>query len=812
MTSLPSPSWPVVRRFDADHLHRVSLPVGGIGTGTIGFGGRGDLRDVEIANRPAKGFVPDIASLIVRVAGADRAPALKVLEGPLDPSEYEGSSGSPAHNHGLPRFRQAEYLTAYPFGRVQLTDPHFPVAAAVEAWNPFIPVDVESSSLPLAVFDVTLVNVTDEELSVSLAFNLRNTLGAMRRGAEAPVGHNTLIEGAGYAGVHLQPGEGGLPEDTGDIAIAVVDGQDVSRRTNWAELTWGGPALDFADDLLDDGALDERPAGVRRPVGSVCERRTLQAGETTTVRLLMSWRFPDRGSWADAEPTVTNHYTTLFDDSASVLSAVVPRLEDLRVRTEEFVKAYWGSDLPDVVKEAALANVSTLRTQTCFRTDDGRFFGWEGCNDDVGCCSGSCTHVWNYEQATPFLFGELARSMREVELEQATTDSGFMSFRVGLPLADSAQEWQVAAADGQMGCIIKLYREWRLSGDDAFLRRHWPRARAALEFCWVPGGWDADVDGVMEGVQHNTMDVEYHGPNPQMEVWYLAALRSAAAMATYVGDDSFASKCTDLADRGRDWTEANLFNGDYYEHKVQTSDHAAPGLAISGLTPALQLGAGCLIDQLVGQFLAHVAGLGHLLDKEQMTTALRSVVKFNRREGFFDHNNVMRSYVLGDETAVLMASYPHGERPKEPFSYFTEVMTGFEYTLAAGLAYEGDIDEALRVVADIRERYDGRRRNPYDEAECGHHYARAMASWGMLLALSTFHYDGVDQTMTIASGSQFFSTGDAWGTVATEGSEATLRVLGGELTLSALTIPGVGSARLESKALAMGDSLELSLS
>jgi non-lysosomal glucosylceramidase len=811
MTSLPSPSWPVVRRFDADHLHRVCLPVGGIGTGTIGFGGRGDLRDVEIANRPAKGFVPDIASLFVRVAGNAMTPALKVLEGPLDLSDYEGSSGSPAHNHGLPRFRAAEYLTAYPFGRVHLTDPRFPVEAAVEAWNPFIPVDVDSSSLPLAVFDVTLANVSDADLSVSVVFNLRNTLGAMRLRADAPVGRNRLIEGPGFTGVQLLPGASGLPEDTGDIAIAVVHGEDVSRRTNWAELTWGGSPLDFADDLLQDGALDERPVGVRRPVASVCERRSLAPGEATTIRLLMSWRFPDRGSWSDAEPTVTNHYATVFDDSVSVLSDAAPRLDGLRSATEEFVKAYWQSDLPAVVKEAALANVSTLRTQTCFRTADGRFFGWEGCNDSVGCCPGSCTHVWNYEQATPFLFGDLARSMREVELEQATTDSGFMSFRVGLPLADKAQDWQVAAADGQMGCIVKLYREWRLSGDDSFLRRHWPRARAALEFCWVPGGWDADVDGVMEGVQHNTMDVEYHGPNPQMEVWYLAALRSAAAMASYVGDESFAVKCADLADRGRDWTEANLFNGDYYEHKVQTSDHAAPGLAISGLTPALQLGAGCLIDQLVGQFLAHVAGLGHLLDKEQMTTALRSVVRFNRREGFFDHNNVMRSYVLGDETAVLMASYPHGDRPKEPFSYFTEVMTGFEYTLAAGLAYEGAVDEALRVVADVRERYDGRRRNPYDEAECGHHYARAMASWGVLLALSGFHYDGVDHAMTIASGTHFFSTGDAWGTVTTEAGESTVHVLGGELRLSALEIPGLGSATLDSKVLTKGDVVQLTL-
>jgi len=189
------------------------------------------------------------------------------------------------------------------------------------------------------------------------------------------------------------------------------------------------------------------------------------------------------------------------------------RLEELTVR---FVEAFCGSDLPEPVKEAALFNLSTLRSQTCFRTPDGHFYGWEGCGDQAGCCSGSCTHVWNYEQATPFLFGQLARSMREVEFRHATNADGLMAYRTFLPL-DRALEMGKAAADGQLGCLMKLYRDWQLCGDDDFLRRLWPSARRALEFCWIAGGWDADQDGVMEGCQHNTMDVEYYGPNPQMQ-------------------------------------------------------------------------------------------------------------------------------------------------------------------------------------------------------------------------------------------------------------------------------------------------------
>ncbi len=283
------------------------------------------------------------------------------------------------------------------------------------------------------------------------------------------------------------------------------------------------------------------------------------AGNTEGFTFLLGWHFPNRRAWEKPD-LVGNHYTTLYSDAWDAVAKFAPELPSLERRTLAFVHDFESSELPPAVKEAALFNLSTLRTQTLFRTPDGRFFGWEGCSDNVGSCFGSCTHVWNYEQATPYLFGELARSLREVEFAHATDEQGLMSFRVGLPL-DQAQDWRVAAADGQLGCLVKLYRDWRLSGDDAMLRTLWPAAKRALEFCWIPGGWDADRDGVMEGCQHNTMDVEYYGPNPQMQSWYLAALRATEEMARHQGDDDTANECRRLFDYGSAWMDKNLFNG-----------------------------------------------------------------------------------------------------------------------------------------------------------------------------------------------------------------------------------------------------------
>ena len=304
----------------------------------------------------------------------------------------------------------------------------------------------------------------------------------------------------------------------------------------------------------------------------------------------------------------------------------------------------------------------------------------------------------------------------------------------------------------------------------------WPAAKRALEFCWVPGGWDADRDGVMEGCQHNTMDVEYYGPNPQMAGWYLGALRAVEEMARHKGDTEFAATCRDLFTRGSRWVDAHLFNGDYYEHQVvPIPDVAAiyPGLRQrSGATdltdPDFQLGAGCLVDQMVGQYMAHVCGLGYLLDAGHVQTTLQSILRYNFRSDLHGHFNHLRTFALGGEAALLMATYPKGRRPRRPFPYYNEVMTGYEHVAAVGMLYEGQTEAGLKVIQAVRDRYDGRKRSPFNEAECGHHYIRAMASWAAVLALTGFHYDGITREMHFHRAERacrwFWSNGTAWGT------------------------------------------------
>jgi len=308
-----------------------------------------------------------------------------------------------------------------------------------------------------------------------------------------------------------------------------------------------------------------------------------------------------------------------------------------------------------------------------------------------------------------------------------------------------------------------------------------------------------------------------------MGIWYLGALKAAEAMARHVGDTAFADTCRGLFARGSAWIDANLFNGEYYEHQIRPPASAADvapsllvGMGADDITrPDYQLGSGCLVDQLVGQYLSHVVGLGYLVKPEHVKTTLASILKHNRRTSLHAHFNPLRSFAMADEAALLMASYPR-DRPANPFPYFGEVMTGFEYTAAVGMLYEGMTGEGLQSIRDIRARYDGLKRNPFDEAECGHHYARAMASWAAVLALTGFQYSAVTRELRLAGkpGRLFWSTGYGWGTGviagdAREGWTLTLTVIEGRIALGRVAIGAVGAVVAPERTFADGDILTI---
>ena len=805
--------WPVLRSYDEAHLQQVALPLGGIGTGTVSLGGRGELRDWEMMNVPGKGNSTvmtgnDAPLFAIFTKEKDGESATRLLAGPLYPQEYLHYEGRPVNHHGLPRFDHASFDAAYPFGQVNLSDPGMPVKVRIKGFNPLVPGDSQISGLPIAILTYEVTNTSVNELEVAVCGAIRNFIGKDGqdytlnwKGDRVPVGakdnKNEYRESGALKGIQFYSA-GVDPEDKawGNFTLSTDSPDEVTYRTFTTDNSWSNSMLNFWDDLSDDGLISNPQASIRHsvggdqdPMGALSVKAVLKPGEKHCFNFYLTWNFPNRFAWSSEN--VGNYYSTLYPDSWKSAMEFIPKVGEYEKRTLSFVNAFLSSSYPDVVKEAALFNLAVLRSQTVFRIKDGHMLGWEGVMDHYGSCAGSCTHVWNYEVATPFLFGDLARTMRDVEFRYAMNPDGAMDFRVNLPLGSKPDPGQIAA-DGQMGCIMKLYREWQLSGDEAFLREYWPACKSALSFAWKEKGWDGNQDGVMEGSQHNTMDVNYFGPNPQMGFWYMGALRAAEEMAKAMKDKEFAKKCRSLFEKGSAWMDANLFNGEYYEHKITDPETFEFLPENSDKIPPFQLGKGCLVDQLVGQYMAHICGLGYLGDKNHIQKTLQSVMKYNFIPDVSGEFNNMRSYVMGHEAALMMASWPKG-RLEVPFPYFPEAMTGFEYCAAVGMIQEGMVDDGLKCIKAIRDRFDGAKRNPFDEPECGKHYARSMASWASVLALSDFHYSGVDKTMsfTRTPGKYFWSNGSAFGLCEVSTSSVKLEVLKGSVELSAFYLSGI---------------------
>ncbi len=795
------------RRFTGDSLREIAFPLGGIGTGTVSLGGYGNLRDWEIFNRPNKGGILPFTFVTLRLAGGDLAkPVVRVVERRPHPP-FTGGSGVPRETGlGLPRLREAIFTGAYPFANIRFQDPKLPVEVSLEAFNPMIPLETDDSSLPVAVLTYRLTSRAKSNLDTSLAFSILNPVGydgVARLGSRrAPFFGQNLNEHKRDKGVQgLLMTSRKWPADStryGSMAI-VTDASDVSCRLRWEHGAWWDEFQKWWDEFVDKGRYPDAPSEPSSDGGSeyatIAAHVSLSPVQSKTVTFVLAWHFPNTENYWTGEAEfkgkpLKNHYGTRWPSAWEPATYTLSNLASLRERSEHYRDTLYRSTLPPSVIDAASSQASIMRTNTVMVLEGKKTLAFEGCNDNAGCCPMNCTHVYNYEQAMAHLFPDVERSMREIDFLVNMRPDGSMGFRTKVPLQPGGTV-PFPAADGQMGCVMKAYREWRLCGDDEWLRKLWPEVKRALEFAWTK--WDADRDGVMEGEQHNTYDIEFYGPNTMMGTFYLGALAAASKMAAHLGDNAAAERYRKLMEEGAARLDKLLWNGEYYVQKIDERAEKAS---------RYQYGEGCLSDQLLGQWFAEVVSLGKLLPHEHIQSTLRAIFRHNFREDFSDFPNAQRLYALNDEAGLLLCSWPRGHRPALPFVYSDEVWTGIEYQVAAHLFYEGMFKEGLAIVDAVRDRYDGVRRNPWNEIECGHHYARAMSSWSLVLALSGFQWSAPEKALRFSplvnqdNFRSLYSTGIAWGNYsqkrAKQKLDAEITVEGGALELAQLRLPFPG--------------------
>lgn len=501
-------------------------------------------------------------------------------------------------------------------------------------------------------------------------------------------------------------------------------------------------------------------------IATVTASFTLDPGQSTEITFCVSWHFPTLHTGQG------QMYSNWFKDAADAARFVAANDRRLLEQTELFRKTFYDdTTLPWWFALRVMMPTSYLATGTSQWWKNGRFWGWEG----VGCCHGTCTHVWNYSHAEARLFPELARSTRIMQDLGSGFDerTGRVAFRGEV---DKGFEY---AADGQAGTVLKMYREHLGSPDGSFLRDNWRRIKKVLEFLIAK---DAELDpsgrsdGIIEGVQHNTFDINFIGANTFVGSLYLAALLAGEEMAKRVGDGD-AGRYRALYRSGRDISESRLYNGEYFIQKIPPDKPTQ-----------WQYGDGCLGDQLFGQNWARCLGLDTIYDEVKVRSALSAVHRYNWAPpggALRQYNAVFppeREFARDREGALLVCTWPRGSRPGEPVRYRDEVWTGCEYQAAAGMMWEGLLPEALSIVKAVDDRYDGALHNPWNEVECGDHYSRAMAAWAVFQAACGFGYNGpagvisLDPRLSADDFAAFFPAAEGWGLISQSRNPNALKI------------------------------------
>jgi len=493
-------------------------------------------------------------------------------------------------------------------------------------------------------------------------------------------------------------------------------------------------------------------------------------------------------------------YAAHFEDLATVAGHWRLHYDRLRAASAAFRDCFYDTTLPVEVVESVAANLAIIKSPTVLRQADGRLWGWEGCHSGSGCCHGTCTHVWNYAQAIPHLFPALERTLRETEFLVTQDARGHQNFRALLPIRTPDHQFH-AAADGQLGGLMKLHREWRISGDTGWMKKLWPAAKQSLDYCI--GVWDPDRTGTLVEPHHNTYDIEFWGADGMCTSFYLGALAAAIAMGRVCGED--VARYEELLAKGRKAIATTLWNGAWFFQKVQWKElragdplknpsmgggYSAEALAILKREgPKYQYGTGCLADGVLGDWIARCCGVGPVVNEKKTARHLASVFKHNFRESLHDHANPQRpGYAFGQESGLLLCTWPKGDKLSLPFPYSNEVWTGFEYDVASHLIMTGQVKEGLAIVRAVRKRHDGQWRNPFDEYECGHWYARAMSSYGLLQALSGARYDAVEQVLYLdpkvkGDFRAFLCTATGYGTVGVRKGNPFVEVASGTIAV-----------------------------
>jgi len=780
------------------NLDHIMFPMGGIGAGMVCLEGNGSFSGVSIKHQPE---IPKIVYMFASIAIKGKTP--RIIEGDIPEWKIFGlpnaGNGLGSTNFGLPRCKALSFTERFPFATVKVKHPELPIDISICGWSPFIPVDADNSSLPVYAVEYIFKNTSSTKIKGVFGFHSKNFV------AENTQLQETIQLKDGFVLVQNKDKEQKFLESSFAIRIS-------GEKTGVCQWCGSGGFFDTHQilwkDICSSMLISRKEEQKHSPGASVYTEIEILPQQTKTIRVLFSWYTPDSYTKTGDDPSEFYQpwYATRFKSIEDISDYWTDNYNDLKEKTSRFSDALFSSDIPLEIIDAVSSNLSIFKSPTMLRQKDGRLWCWEGCCDSCGCCAGSCTHVWNYCQAIAHLFPSLERSLRETEFNENQDENGHQNFRALLPIRPNTHNFY-AAADGQLGGIIKIYRDWKISGDDQWLKSIWHRVKKSIDYCIST--WDPQHKGILEKPHHNTYDIEFWGPDGMCGSIYLAALKAIISMSRRFGENTEVYE--QIYHSGRDYLENILFNGEYFEQKVmwnfpeKQAEFEEKSLMekyhsrtltriIRKEGPPFQYGKGCLSDGIIGAWLSNVCYVGEILDKKRVKKHLLSVFRYNFKKDLSNHAILQRpGYAFGKEGGLILCTWPKGNRPTLPFPYSDEVWTGFEYQVASHMLANGMVKQALEIVKTARKRHDGTKRNPFDEYECGHWYGRALSSYALIQGFSGIRYDAVEKVLYLKKLKKrnfkvFFSTDGGWGVAGIKNEKPFTQILYGNVEIKKIKI------------------------
>lgn len=760
---------PEVFTAENNEMKYIGMPVGGIACGHLYLGGDGRLwlwhifkteysREKDHGQRFAAmtlgGHYANPDQVFTREnRPVDQGTVIQVKDGKDTFTKTLDSNG----------FKDIRFRGEYPIGKISYRDKELPFEVDLEAFSPFIPLDAKESSLPLTVMSYKVRNTSHRKIKVKLGKWLENAVcpytkdiawGNRKNSLEIDQERLTILstvengDTVGANGEKLKDQHG-----YGSMALSILNNKELTKA-NVSVPIETKPARLF--DLLEPITKSKQEALAafdKTMVGALSQEFELQPGEAKTVDFCISWYFPylnqqekETGQLLALKDLkyLKRHYYNRFNSASELAGYLQSRFAYLAGTTREWNKTWYDSTLPYWLLDRSFIPLDCLATNTVIWFNNERFYGWEG----VECCPGTCQHVWHYTQAMARVFPEIERYLREeIDYGLSFREDGGMGHR-----DETAGNYgRTVAHDGHCGTIIRAYREHKMSPDMNFLKKNYPKIKQSVRFIINE---DKDKDGLLEGGQHNTLDASWYGPMGWISSLYLGVLAAGKAMALEMNDTAFAGECDALLRLGQKNIVKKLYNGEYFIH-IPDPKHPK----------AINSNDGCHIDQVLGQSLAFQAGVpDRIVPEKETRSALKSIWKYNFAPDAFiyqkQHKPIKgaRIYATAGEAGTIMCTWPKGgsekavpgmdKRPDEsptwlgPGGYFDECMNGFEYQVASHMVNEGMIEKGLAITKSVHERYAAQKRNPYNEIECGDHYSRSMASYGVFTAVCGFDFHG----------------------------------------------------------------------